>query len=345
MSRSMRGPLVTPRDLEILGALDQTPLTAGQLLALSRTFAPPFSHGAPRPRAAPGSVRQWPVEVLPLRNCGTGCPELLPAHARRLRNPPRPWHAAAHQALFRAVGSRAATPHVLSRRAHRPRHPRRPHGRPSLHGLLSGEHPQAPRRRRGPAARCIIHASHAGRPRPFTTLSSWIIPPSVCARTRTRTVGNASCGCTRRSRASHHNAFVCSSSPHAAAIGWTTFSHWHHSLRRIPPARSCMAFILSGFSPSPSPCAHHASSIIVADPVALVTVRLAPRDDAACGVCYDRIPLRHSFLPETRHRTRSPLPSSRAPTRPPMLGGDAPTPRQWAARAPVLRLWRIGTRP
>ncbi len=35
--------LVTPRDLEILAALDRTPLTAAQLLKLSRTFARPFT--------------------------------------------------------------------------------------------------------------------------------------------------------------------------------------------------------------------------------------------------------------------------------------------------------------
>src|ERR1700677_809267 len=34
--------ILTGRDLEVLQALDRTPLTAGQMLTLSRTFAHPF---------------------------------------------------------------------------------------------------------------------------------------------------------------------------------------------------------------------------------------------------------------------------------------------------------------
>src|SRR5579883_3294409 len=36
--------LVTPRDIDILAALDRCPLTPAQLLKLSQTFALPFTH-------------------------------------------------------------------------------------------------------------------------------------------------------------------------------------------------------------------------------------------------------------------------------------------------------------
>lgn len=56
--------LVTPRDLEILTALDCCPLTATQLLKVSETFASPFTHER-RVRARlhvlceAGRVRRW----------------------------------------------------------------------------------------------------------------------------------------------------------------------------------------------------------------------------------------------------------------------------------------------
>src|SRR5205823_4147843 len=43
MARTARLRLVTPRDIEILQALDHCPLTATQLLTFGRTFERPFS--------------------------------------------------------------------------------------------------------------------------------------------------------------------------------------------------------------------------------------------------------------------------------------------------------------
>jgi hypothetical protein len=43
MPTSSSGPLVTPRDLEVLAALDRLPLTAAQLLRTSEAFVHPFS--------------------------------------------------------------------------------------------------------------------------------------------------------------------------------------------------------------------------------------------------------------------------------------------------------------
>src|SRR6266542_2789267 len=56
--------LLTPRDLEVLAALEQTPLTVEQLLKLSRTFAQPYgSASRVRGRLArlrdAGWVRRW----------------------------------------------------------------------------------------------------------------------------------------------------------------------------------------------------------------------------------------------------------------------------------------------
>jgi hypothetical protein len=52
--------ILTGRDLEVLTALDRTPLTAGQLLALSRTFAHPFgSERMVRERLAALGASGW----------------------------------------------------------------------------------------------------------------------------------------------------------------------------------------------------------------------------------------------------------------------------------------------
>src|SRR5436309_917247 len=61
-------PLVTPRDLEVFQALDHCPLTARQLLRLSRTFETPFtSERKLRARlhrlAAAGRVCRWPLAI------------------------------------------------------------------------------------------------------------------------------------------------------------------------------------------------------------------------------------------------------------------------------------------
>lgn len=66
--------LVTPRDIEILGALDLCPLTASQLLTLSRTFALPFTHERRvRERlfqlCSAGRVRRWQYATV-----GRGAP-------------------------------------------------------------------------------------------------------------------------------------------------------------------------------------------------------------------------------------------------------------------------------
>src|SRR4051794_5067700 len=58
--------LVTPRDIEILTALDRCPLTAAQLLKLSETFALPFTNERRvRERlfqlCAAGRVHRWPL--------------------------------------------------------------------------------------------------------------------------------------------------------------------------------------------------------------------------------------------------------------------------------------------
>jgi hypothetical protein len=64
MANSARQPLLTPRDLEVLAALDHCPLTAAQLLKFSHTFALPFT-GERRVRerlqvlAECGRVRRW----------------------------------------------------------------------------------------------------------------------------------------------------------------------------------------------------------------------------------------------------------------------------------------------
>src|SRR5690348_15043445 len=60
--------LVTPRDLDILQALERTPLTARQLLALSETFCSPFtSERKVRARmqllGESGRVRRWQLAI------------------------------------------------------------------------------------------------------------------------------------------------------------------------------------------------------------------------------------------------------------------------------------------
>src|SRR2546430_936648 len=60
--------LVTPRDMDILQALERSPLTARQLLTLSETFAYPFtSERKVRARmlqlAASGRVRRWELAI------------------------------------------------------------------------------------------------------------------------------------------------------------------------------------------------------------------------------------------------------------------------------------------
>lgn len=67
-------PLLTPRDLEVLTALDHSPLTAQQLLTVSRTFARPFTdERRVRERlqtlAGCGRVRRWPYATA-----GRGAP-------------------------------------------------------------------------------------------------------------------------------------------------------------------------------------------------------------------------------------------------------------------------------
>lgn len=64
----MSSALITPRDLELLDALDHCPLTARQLLKWSGTFIQPFTQERKiRARlqllAASGRVRQWPYAV------------------------------------------------------------------------------------------------------------------------------------------------------------------------------------------------------------------------------------------------------------------------------------------
>ena len=65
---STPAPLVTPRDLDVFQALDHCPLTARQLLRLSRTFERPFtSERKLRARlhllAAAGRVCRWPLAI------------------------------------------------------------------------------------------------------------------------------------------------------------------------------------------------------------------------------------------------------------------------------------------
>lgn len=65
----MSSTLLTPRDTDILSALDRCPLTAGQLLTLSETFSYPFtSERKVRARmqvlAESGRVRRWPYLAI-----------------------------------------------------------------------------------------------------------------------------------------------------------------------------------------------------------------------------------------------------------------------------------------
>src|SRR5258708_4065890 len=74
MPTTSRPSLLTPRDLEILTALDHCPLTALQLLRLSQTFVRPFT-GERRVRerlhvlCAAGRTRRWQYATA-----GTGAP-------------------------------------------------------------------------------------------------------------------------------------------------------------------------------------------------------------------------------------------------------------------------------
>lgn len=60
--------LFTPRDYEILGAIDRCPLTASQVLKLSQSFAQPFTHERLVRRrlqvlAEAGWIRSWPYAI------------------------------------------------------------------------------------------------------------------------------------------------------------------------------------------------------------------------------------------------------------------------------------------
>ena len=60
--------LVTPRDIDILQALERSPLTARQLLALSETFSYPFTterkvRARMQKLAESGRVRRWPYAI------------------------------------------------------------------------------------------------------------------------------------------------------------------------------------------------------------------------------------------------------------------------------------------
>src|SRR4051812_19686576 len=75
---SMAFRLLTPRDLEILTALDHCPLTASQLLKWSQTFAVPFgSERRIRERlfllGEAGRLRRWPYATA-----GQGAPNYYP---------------------------------------------------------------------------------------------------------------------------------------------------------------------------------------------------------------------------------------------------------------------------
>src|SRR5262249_55054209 len=66
--------LVTPRDIDILSALEMSPLTARQLLRLSETFALPFTterkvRGRMLTLAESARVLRWPYAIA-----GRGCP-------------------------------------------------------------------------------------------------------------------------------------------------------------------------------------------------------------------------------------------------------------------------------
>lgn len=68
MAKKNARRLFTPRDYEVLAALDRTPLTADQLLQLSATFAQPFTHERLVRRrlqslTESGWIRSWPYAV------------------------------------------------------------------------------------------------------------------------------------------------------------------------------------------------------------------------------------------------------------------------------------------
>src|SRR5438128_444078 len=82
--------LLTPRDLDLLQALDHVPMTARQLLKLSETFALPFTNerkvrGRLQLLTESGRVRRWPLAIA-----GRGIPNYytLTLHGYRLLNGP-----------------------------------------------------------------------------------------------------------------------------------------------------------------------------------------------------------------------------------------------------------------
>src|SRR5207245_2740314 len=90
MPSSTHQPLLTARDLEILAALDHTPLTVLQLLKFSQTFARPFTdERRVRERmqvlCAAGRVRRWSYATA-----GRGAPNcyVLTHEGYRLLNGP-----------------------------------------------------------------------------------------------------------------------------------------------------------------------------------------------------------------------------------------------------------------